>query len=375
MNKQILLLAGAAAVIAVPAQAREGQPYIGVDAGFVLGTDIDLDLDSPVNEDRAARVDRDDGYELGVVAGYDFGAFRLEADVSYRENDSDQLEIITPGFSNASGLPIALNQVDIGSADVLAAMINGLIEFGDDDGITVFAGGGAGLAHVDISAGNTTIGEPISDSDTSFAYQALAGARIAVSDNVDFGLKYRYFVADSVGINATSGAELDAAYESHSILASLLYNFGAPTPPPPPPPPAPRPIPAPPAPPPPPAPAPAPVCNTGPYIVFFDFDQSAITSDAATILDNAFTAYSNCGTAAVMLAGHTDRSGSNSYNEALAERRNASVTQYLAGKGIPAGRISAQAFGETQNRVPTEDGVRELQNRRVEVTYGPGSGL
>jgi outer membrane protein OmpA-like peptidoglycan-associated protein len=109
--------------------------------------------------------------------------------------------------------------------------------------------------------------------------------------------------------------------------------------------------------------------------VFFDFDESLITADAATILDNAVTAYANCGTAAVMLAGHTDRSGSNAYNEALAERRNASVTQYLSGRGIPMGRISSQAFGETQNRVPTEDGVRELQNRRVEVTYGPGSGM
>lgn len=76
-----------------------------------------------------------------------------------------------------------------------------------------------------------------------------------------------------------------------------------------------------------------------------------------------------------MLAGHTDRSGSNAYNEALAERRNMSVNQYLTGRGIPASRISSQAFGETQNRVPTEDGVRELQNRRVEVTYGPGSGM
>jgi outer membrane protein OmpA-like peptidoglycan-associated protein len=109
--------------------------------------------------------------------------------------------------------------------------------------------------------------------------------------------------------------------------------------------------------------------------VFFDFDESVITADAATILDNAVTAYANCGTAAVMLAGHTDRSGSVQYNIGLAERRNASVTEYLTGRGIPAGRISGEAFGESQPRVPTADGVRELQNRRVEVTYGPGSGM
>ncbi|MXO70922.1 OmpA family protein [Altererythrobacter buctensis] len=115
-------------------------------------------------------------------------------------------------------------------------------------------------------------------------------------------------------------------------------------------------------------------CNQGPYIVFFDWDQSVITPEAARVLDSAVTAYGNCGTAAIMLAGHADRSGSTQYNVGLSERRNAAVQTYLAGKGIPAARISAQAFGESQNRVPTADGVRELQNRRVEITYGPGSG-
>ena len=108
--------------------------------------------------------------------------------------------------------------------------------------------------------------------------------------------------------------------------------------------------------------------------MFFDWDKSDITPEAATILNNAVTAYGNCGTASIMLAGHTDRSGSAEYNMGLAARRNASTTTYLTGRGIPAARITSQAFGESMPRVPTADGVRELQNRRVEVTYGPGSG-
>ena len=47
----------------------------------------------------------------------------------------------------------------------------------------------------------------------------------------------------------------------------------------------------------------------------------------------------------------------------------------MATRGVPAGAITSQGFGETNNRVPTADGVRELQNRRVEITYGPGSGM
>jgi outer membrane protein OmpA-like peptidoglycan-associated protein len=120
---------------------------------------------------------------------------------------------------------------------------------------------------------------------------------------------------------------------------------------------------------------PKPACSTGPYIVFFDFDKSDITAEASTILNNAVTAYANCGSAQVMLAGHTDTAGRATYNVGLAERRNASVRSYLAGRGIPDGKITGEAFGETQPRVPTADGVREAQNRRVEVTYGPGSGM
>ncbi|MFK4871823.1 OmpA family protein, partial [Novosphingobium sp. ZW T3_23] len=128
-------------------------------------------------------------------------------------------------------------------------------------------------------------------------------------------------------------------------------------------------------PPPPPPPPPVVECNKGPYIVFFDWDKSDITPEAATILDSAVSAYGNCNSVPIMLAGYTDRSGSPKYNLGLSARRNDSVRAYLTSHGIPDGSISSQAFGEANPRVPTADGVRELQNRRVEITYGPGSGM
>jgi outer membrane protein OmpA-like peptidoglycan-associated protein len=129
-----------------------------------------------------------------------------------------------------------------------------------------------------------------------------------------------------------------------------------------------------PPPPPPPPPPPAPVVMPGPFIVFFDWDKSDITPEAASILDNAAAAYQKTGSASIELAGHTDKSGSDEYNQALSQRRADAVKAYLAGKGVPNSVMTTQAFGESQPLIDTADGVREPQNRRVEITFGPGSG-
>ena len=100
-----------------------------------------------------------------------------------------------------------------------------------------------------------------------------------------------------------------------------------------------------------------------------------ITSEAAATLDSAVSAYSSCNSVPIMVAGYADRSGSDQYNQGLSERRGAAVQAYLVSRGLPSGSISTRGFGETNPRVPTADGVRELQNRRVEITYGPGSGM
>lgn len=119
-----------------------------------------------------------------------------------------------------------------------------------------------------------------------------------------------------------------------------------------------------------PAPPPPPqmACNKGPFIVFFDWDSTVITPEAVTILDSMTTTYPGCGGAAVTVSGYADRSGSDRYNQGLSERRADMVKQFLAGRSIPDSAVTAKGFGETNPRVPTADGVREPQNRRVEIT-------
>jgi outer membrane protein OmpA-like peptidoglycan-associated protein len=108
--------------------------------------------------------------------------------------------------------------------------------------------------------------------------------------------------------------------------------------------------------------------------VFFDWDKANLTPEATSTLDNAIQAYANCNSIPVMLAGHADASGKPKYNMALSARRNTAVRGYLNSHGIADAAIASQAFGESKLPVPTADGVREIQNRRVEITYGPGSG-
>ncbi|MFO6447475.1 OmpA family protein [Erythrobacter sp. NE805] len=385
MRNTTILMAGAAAIaIAAPAQA-DG-PYIGIEGGVSLKDQVKIAA-------RPAESTGDDaftrtatgrtkvGVDGDIILGYDFGPFRLEAEGGYKNNKYRGLAVfnnaLLPTGTTVPSGTVVENERDL---EIWSGMVNALFEIGPDDGFQIYGGGGAGYAKLKLPVEVTGVGTLIDDSKSDFAWQLIGGVRLPVTRNLDLGVKYRYFNVDDFRLQATNGADVSADYSAHSVLASLIFNFGGRSEPEPAPAPAPAPVQTytPPPPPPPvqaPPPPPQAVCNTGPYIVFFDFDRSDITPEAASILNNAATAYANCGNARVMLAGHTDRAGSTQYNAGLAERRNSAVQSYLASRGVPGQSITSQAFGESQPRVPTADGVREAQNRRVEITYGPGSGM
>ena len=384
MRKLTIGLVLAASALSTPALAHDDAWYIEADGGVVFMDDATFKIPGspgvgPAGGTAIAVLNTKPGFDAGGIFGYDFGALRLEAEASYRRAKADTL-----GVWNSQTLAPASTAA--GNASALSFMVNGLIDLGPDDGPQVFAGGGVGYSHGQFEV--TSVPGPftafaLNGADDGFAWQLLAGARYPLSDHVDIGLKYRYFNQNNIDATAvytvsgvgvsTNSYPVRGNLRSHSAMLTLSYNF---LPPPPPPVEAEEVTPEPPAPvPPTPAPVPPPQCNKGPFIVFFDWDKSDLTAEAASILDSAVAAYGNCQTIPIMLAGYTDRSGSATYNQALSQRRNASVTDYLTTRGVPSGAITSQGFGETNNRVPTADGVKELQNRRVEITYGPGSGL
>lgn len=366
MRNYLLGAVALGALVATPAMARDGQAYAGIEGGVVFPDDIEYEIDGV---DSFAEVDHDLGFDIGGVVGYDFGIFRLEGEGAWKKADVDTvLNTSTTGTGAFDGE---------GDLQIFSAMVNGLLDFGSDSGVNFYIGGGAGYAEVQTEYNTLgTGGDFIVNQDyDEFAYQGIAGLRFPVSDRVDLGVKYRYFRIDDINTVAADGSDVNFDVATHSVLASLLVNLGgsAPTPvvaPPIPP----RPV-APPPPPPPPPPVQTIQCETGPYIVFFDWDKSDVTPEAAQTLNQAVAAYGNCGTARIMLAGYTDTSGSRQYNQGLAARRNASVREYMTARSVPSARITSEAFGEENLRVPTADGVRELQNRRVEIMYGPNSGM
>lgn len=366
-----------ALTLALPAQAQDQQAYVGLDGGLVFTEDFRTDIGTTR---KASETTSATGWEYSAVLGYDWGHFRTEIEGSRRDWNVDSISAVAPGIPTTSTTPATGSFSYDGDFQITAAMANLLLDFGESDNLGFSVGAGAGRAWLDgqTSAGAGGPGH-FDTSDSDWAWQGLAQIRLPVSDAVELGVKYRFFSSQEFVLTDTLGRRNEFELENHAILFGLRVNLGgndtAPV--------APRATPSrverpePPAPPvvtPPPPPA-AVSCNSGPYIVFFDWDRADITPEAASVLNSAVSAYGNCGVSQVMLAGHADRSGSDRYNVALSERRNAAVRAYLTSRGIPAARMIGEAFGESMPRVATADGVRELQNRRVEVLYGPGSGM
>ena len=105
------------------------------------------------------------------------------------------------------------------------------------------------------------------------------------------------------------------------------------------------------------------------YIVFFDWDSSIVGEGGQSVLDAVVKEISNRGVKHVNIVGHTDRSGSDAYNDALAMRRATAVKKGLVSRGISADMIGISGRGEHELLVQTKDNVREPANRRGVITF------
>lgn len=103
-------------------------------------------------------------------------------------------------------------------------------------------------------------------------------------------------------------------------------------------------------------------------IVFYEWDSAQTPDSAMPTIQAAAQNLATCGWKGLSISGHADRSGSDAYNDAISRRRAEAVAQLLIGQGASANLIEVKSFGESEPKVPTPDGERNPQNRRVEIT-------
>jgi outer membrane protein OmpA-like peptidoglycan-associated protein len=314
--------------------------------------------DSETSGGLSGDVDFDMDLVGAVAVGYGFGnGLRLEGELSHRRSDVD-------GITGATA---------VGKFGVTGYMANLLYDFNVSRSFTPYVGLGAGLATVhadDLNSG----GVNVDDEDNVFAWQAIVGFAIPLSEQLDLTADYRYFDAGDVDLQTDGGASVNSEYAAHSAMIGLRYRFGAPKresrprpaaamAPPlrPMPAPAPKPMAK-----PKPKPAPAPPRS---FIVFFDWDKSNIRADAQKVLEAAAAYAKRRGLSRVNLAGHADRSGKTSYNMRLSLRRAQAAKAALVKLGVSSRNIALVGRGESAPLVSTADGVREPRNRRVEIAF------
>ena len=243
-----------------------------------------------------------------------------------------------------------------GNNNVLGGMVNGLYDFTTDLGFSPYLGLGVGYVGVQ-EIGYSAFGESLKSGYLgSFAAQAIVGASVPVAPNLALTVDYRAldktqnrYVGTNFGSNARFGEQLN-----QSINVGLRYTFGA------------APVAA--------APAPAPAAVVAPapaparsYLVFFDWDKADLTARAQQIIADAAKNASRVASTRIEVAGHADKSGTAAYNQSLSLARANNVAAELVRLGVAKSAISISAFGDTKPLVPTAAGVREPQNRRVEI--------
>jgi outer membrane protein OmpA-like peptidoglycan-associated protein len=293
----------------------------------------------------------DSGFAAGARVGYEWGPWRFEEEYAYRENDLDRFNVGGVNIGNARG-----------SRNSHAIMTNVLYDinlagFGWNIGlpVTPHIGAGIGAVNVQDRVSVPGLGRILHDDDWRFGYQAIGGFRYNITPAVALDLDYRYLATEDATfrVPAAPSVKYKSGYETHTLMASLLYRFG--------PPPAP-PVAAPPV-----APAPAPVTRRV-FLVFFDWDRDTITPDGMRIVQQAAEA-SRAAPVQIQVTGYTDASGSAGYNQRLSERRANNVANALSRFGVPRQQMVVSGRGKNDQRVPTADGVREPQNRRVEIVF------
>jgi outer membrane protein OmpA-like peptidoglycan-associated protein len=348
--KYTMAFLGAAAMAALvgPASAEQMTSWYGaIEGGGNWVEDFDMqEYVTPLGPPPAtSSLHLDAGWAALASLGYAYdNNWRFEVEGGYRYN---QFDSITPLGGPSTPIDGDFHQFTL--------MANSLYDFPSDKGVTFTLGGGVGAHYAKMTS--DSLSTAFDGDDVSLAFQGFAGLSVPVASWLAMSLNYRFLFVPNVKLEdeksiAPSSAHVDIEdLKSHTV--TLGFRFGSRG----------EPMPAPQvdAPPPPPPPVPR------QYLIFFGFNKCNITANADQVLTEAANAARQLGTVAIQVSGHTDTVGSVAANQKLSECRANAARLNLVGKGIPGSSIIATGFGEGKLLIQTGDGVKEPQNRRVNV--------
>jgi outer membrane protein OmpA-like peptidoglycan-associated protein len=101
--------------------------------------------------------------------------------------------------------------------------------------------------------------------------------------------------------------------------------------------------------------------------ILFDFDRAELKSNAMTNIQNLATSMKNNPNTNILIIGHTDSKGTDSYNMSLSQRRAMSVKNYAQMQGVASSRLTTEGRGETEPIADNSTEAGRAQNRRVEI--------
>jgi outer membrane protein OmpA-like peptidoglycan-associated protein len=101
--------------------------------------------------------------------------------------------------------------------------------------------------------------------------------------------------------------------------------------------------------------------------LLFDFDSERVKAEAAANLRNLANSLDKYPKTDLLIVGHTDAQGTDSYNMSLSERRAQATADYLVGAGVDRSRLRVTGRGESEPIADNSTSTGQQQNRRVEV--------
>ena len=352
MTTRVLAGAILSLYLSLPATAAEGF-YLSFEGGASEVDDWEhvrtkWTYCGPIFKDAVATFDT--GWAVFGAAGFSFGGWRIEGEGGFRQNDI--ASYVKEGREAVLRREGGTKNPVSGELSEISAMINVLYDVPLFERLSLAVGLGAGGDYASFQLDTTWA--PVDESDWHFAYQGIAGLNYAVSEVAVVFVNYRYASVRDINFQPTSTVTLDGDdFDKHAASAGVRFYFAAPA------------VVA--SAPPPEAPQPVPLERE--FMVFFGFNKYTLSPQALSTIREAVVAVRASGSAAIRVVGHADRAGSIAYNKALSVRRAKSVEKALIAEGIDAAAIAISGRGESEPMVPTADGAREAQNRRVHISF------